>query len=154
MRPGVNLVADNLVYIMPEFIHEFGDPFHHMSLTRTIKRDEDGDFIRGTGPSDLRVWIHELLDDCFFYPAKKWLSKWMGDNKIGRLFREILGFFWGINCGFPLRDVALYTVWCFRRCAPLAVFEKKKEAWIKTYPDVRAKKIIDRYRFLLTLKRL
>ena len=134
MRPGINRVADNIVYIMPDFIHEFGDPFHHMSLTRTIKIDENEDFIRGTGPSDLRFWIHELLDDCFFYPAQKWLSKWMGDNKIKRFFREILGFFWGINCGFPLRDVALYIVWCFRCCPPLAVFEKKNDEWKKTYP--------------------
>lgn len=133
MRPGINQVADNLVYIMPYFIHEFGDPFHHMSLTRTIDLNEDGDFIRGTGPSNFRFWIHELLDDLFFYPAQKWLSKWMGDNKIERFFREILGFFWGINCGFPLRDVALYTVWCFRGCKPLAIFERHSGTWKKTY---------------------
>ena len=135
MRSGINRIGDDLVYVMPGFIHEFGDPFHHMSLTRTIELDEDGGFIRGTGPSTLRFWLHELLDDCVFYPAQRWLSKWMGDNKIERFFREILGFFWGLNCGFPARDVALYTVWCFRGCPPLGAFKKRGERWVKTYPE-------------------
>ena len=135
MRPGVNWVQDDTVFIMPDFIHEFGDPFHHMSLTRTIELDEDGDFIRGTGPSNLRFWIHELLDDIFFYPAQSWLRKWMGDNKIETVAREILGVFWGLNCGFPARDVALYTVWCFRCCPPRAVFKKKGELWVRTSPE-------------------
>ena len=141
MKSGINRVSDDTIFIMPNFIHEFGDPFHHMSMMRTVERvdDEDGwgNYVTGTGPSDLRFWIHELLDDCFFYPAQRWLSKWMGDNKIERFFREILGFFWGINCGFPIRDIALYTVWCFRCCPALAVFKKGNEGWLKI--DLRAR---------------
>ena len=137
MKPGINRVSDDTIFIMPSFIHEFGDSCHHMSLTRTISLDHEGTFIRGTGPSNLRFWIHELLDDCVFYPAQKWLSKWMGDNKISQFFREILGFFWGFNCGFPARDIALYTIWCFRCCPALAVFKKGNEGWLKI--DLRAR---------------
>ena len=142
MRPGINRVADNLVYIMPDFIHEFGYSAHHLSMIRTCDFDEDGSPISGTGPSNGSYAVHEFLDLWIFYPILHWLNKWIGDNKIYELLRLALGFFWGINCGFPLSDVALYIVWCFRGCAPLAVFEKKKEAWTKTYPDARAKEVL------------
>lgn len=106
---------------MPWFEHEYGDRFHHRSMVRTVEFeiDEDGDeadYIPGTGPSDGRFRVHEFLDGWIFYPVRDWMSKWIGDNRVYSILRAILGFFWGFNCGFPARDVALYTVWDLRGC--------------------------------------
>ncbi|KKN63855.1 hypothetical protein LCGC14_0497330 [marine sediment metagenome] len=99
------------------FEHEYGDRFHHMSMMRTAKLDEEyGGYVPGTGPSNRRFWLHELLDDYFFYPVRDWMSKWVGDNGVYDTLRGVLGFFWGFNCGFPARDVARYTVWHLRGC--------------------------------------
>jgi len=38
------------------------------------------------------------------------------------MLRLILGFFWGLNCNFPARDVALYTVWDFHGCPAVKVW--------------------------------
>lgn len=135
MKPGINLVANDTVYVMPHFIHEFGDRFHHMSMVRTCEHDEEGDLIRGTGPSDARFFVHEVLDAWIFYPIQRWMRKWIGDNAVYNTLRLILGIFWGLNCGFPLRDVALYTVWDYRGCAPRAVFKEKEGEWIQSYPN-------------------
>lgn len=134
MRLGINRVAEDLVFVMPDFIHEFGDDAHHMSMVRTCDFDEDGGPIPGTGPSDRRYLIHEFMDDNIFYPIGHLIKEWVGDNKVGTLIREILGFFWGFNCGYPPRDIALYTVWCFRCCPARAVFKRREGKWIKTYP--------------------
>ncbi len=96
------------------FEHEYGDRFHHMSMMRTVELDEDGDFIPFTGPSNWRFVVHEFLDSWVFYPVRDWMSKWIGDNGVYDTLRGVLGFFWGFNCGFPPRDVALYTVWHLR----------------------------------------
>ena len=105
-----------VIWLEPIYVHDIGDRFHHMSMTRTCDFDEYGAPVRGTGPSDARFIVHELLDDIVFYPIGDWLSKWVGDNDIYSFLRTILGFFWGISCGFPLRDVAMYLVWAFRGC--------------------------------------
>lgn len=126
-------LSDNEIWLMPGFRHETGDAGHHMSMMRTVDVDEDGDYIPGTGPSNLRFWLHEFLDDYFFYPTQRWMLNWMGNNKIEHIFRMILGFFWGLNCGFPPRDVALYTVWTMRSCPPIFVYEKIDGEWV---PDL------------------
>lgn len=100
----------------PSFVHEFGDRFHHMSLTRTIEIDEEGDFIPGTGPPEWHFKIHEFLDDVVFYPITHWLTEYIGDNDTYSLLRGILAFFWGFNCGFPAEDIVRYTAWYFRGC--------------------------------------
>lgn len=97
-----------------------------MSMTRTCVKDEDGAPISG-GPSDLRFWLHELLDDCVFYPIQNWLRHWVGDNKVYNILRTILGFAWGFNCGFPARDVVLHTAWYLRGCPA---------RWVKIAPNV------------------
>lgn len=134
MKAGVNKITNKLIYVMPDFIHEFGDSAHHWSMTRTCEYDEEDDLIPGTGPSNLRYWLHELLDDYIFYPLSHWISDVVGDNDLGQLLREILGFFWGFNCGFPARDVVLYTAWTLRGCKARAVFKRREGKWIKTYP--------------------
>ena len=56
IKPGVNKVRDNLVYIGPSFIHEFGDSAHHMSMMRTVdfSLDEYGDEVtKGQKAADL-----------------------------------------------------------------------------------------------------
>lgn len=140
LKPKKYRVNDDLIFIMPGFIYDFGDRAHHMSMMRTVEReiDEDGDeadYIPGTGEiSDLRFHIHEVLDYCVFYPIRDWMSKWIGDNEVYNVARGILGFFWGLNCGFPARDVALYTVWYLRGCKPLFVFKNFDGDWRMTYP--------------------
>jgi len=135
MRAGVNKIRHNLVYVMPEFIHEFGDSAHHMSMMRTVDYDEEEGYIPGTGPPNWRFEVHEVLDYYIFYPISHWISDVVGDNDVGQLLRNLLGFFWGLNCGFPARDVVLYTAWTLRGCKPRAVFRKFADEWIKTYPD-------------------
>lgn len=135
MRPGINRVAKNLIYIQPNFIHEFGWLGHHTSLMRTCEIDEEyGGWIHGTGPSRARFRLHEALDDYFFYPAQSWLRKYFGYGRLFRISRAILGFAWGFNCGFPARDVALYTMWVLRGCAPRAVYHRIAGEWLITYP--------------------
>ncbi len=134
MRSGPNKVADDLIFWMPEFIHQIGDSCHHMSMRRTCEFTEDSDWIPGTGPSRLRWWLHELLDDYIFYPIQEIIGDWVGDNDVGHLLRQLLGFFWGLNCGFPARDVALYTVWVMRGCKPRAVYRRREGKWQRSYP--------------------
>lgn len=161
-------VSNTKIRILPKYVYEFGDPIHHMSMLRTVKIDENDEYIIGTGPSNLRFRIHVILDDLIFYPinnfskhhihdayirGRKTLKQLHGKRrkrmlrlmktswKLHRFLRTILGFFWGINCGFPLRDVALYTVWFHRGCDPFAIYErmivkagcKVGRQWIKTY---------------------
>jgi len=109
-------VKEGTIWLEPIFIHDFGDSAHHMSMVRTCEFDEYGAPIRGTGPSNARYLVHEFLDNWIFYPIQEWMSKWIGDNEIYNFLRDVLGFFWGINCGFPLRDIALYFVWVRRGC--------------------------------------
>lgn len=135
MRAGVNRVGDNLVFVMPDFIHEIGSLGHHWSMMRTADRDEEGEIIPFTGPSNWRWVVHEFLDDWIFYPIKRRLAKGLGDGRIYERLSSLLGFFWGLNCGFPPRDVASYTVWSLRGCKPLAVFRRRGGAWMKTYPE-------------------
>lgn len=109
-------VAGGRVYqTNPGFLHDIGDDVHHVSMTRTCETDEDGQFIPGTGVSHRRYVIHVFLDDFFFYPFKSRIM--MHDAMPGyTLLSAALGFLWGLNCGFPPRDVALWTVWYLRGC--------------------------------------
>ena len=75
MRTGVNRIGDDLIIIKPYFIHEFGDRFHHMSMIRTCEIDECGELVRGTGPSNGQVEVHEFLDYYFFYPIREGLRR-------------------------------------------------------------------------------
>ena len=113
----------NHVYQFPTFIYEYGNAFHHMSMMRTVDVDEEGDFIPGTGPRKFRFQLHEFLDGWVFYPIQAYIKERYGyDSRLGGVLRAILGFFWGLNCGFPLRDVVLYTAWALHGCKPVKVF--------------------------------
>lgn len=135
MKSGINRVGDDLIFIMPRFIHEFGDDVHHWSMARTCEFDEDEGIIPFTGPSHRRYVIHEFLDLWIFYPIQHWMRKWLGENRVFNILRSILGFFWGINCGFPFRDVANYFIWNLRGNPPRAAFKKREGKWIQTYPN-------------------
>ena len=134
MKPGMNRVQDNLIFVMPDFIHEFGDRGHHMSMMRTVDYDEEEGYIPGTGPPNWRFEVHEVLDHYIFYPIAKWISKFVGDNDFGQLLRVLLGFFWGLSCAFPARDALRYTIWTLHGCKALAVYRKVAGKWMKTYP--------------------
>lgn len=110
------------VFQMPDFIHDFGDSAHHLCPT-------------GLNPSHIRFIFHECLDWCF-YRVQRWLRKWVGDNKVYKGLRSILGFYWGVNCGFPLRDVALYSVWDLRGSKPVTVWEKQDGETRRVYPEL------------------
>ena len=131
----IERVYKDEIHVKPSFLHEYGDPVHHWSMVRTCEFDADGSPIRGTGPSNGMYAIHESLDLWVFYPVKYWLSKHFEDSKTYEILRNILGFFWGLNCGFPFRDVTLATLWSFRDCAHKAVFEKKDGKWVNKYPN-------------------
>lgn len=118
---------EQVIWLEPAFIHDFGDRFHHMSMIRTCDFNEEGELVRGTGPSEFRFWLHKFLDDFFFYPIRNWMSEWIGDNDTYSFLRNILGFFWGLNCGFPARDVALHAVWYHRGCHREKITMKKYE---------------------------
>lgn len=131
MRPNIRRITENLIFVMPGFIHEFGDDAHHWSMARTCDFDEWGAPVRGTGPSSRRYLVHEFLDLNVFYPIKHFLKDALLEGRLYDVLSVFLGFFWGLNCGFPPRDVARYTVWSFRGCKPLAVFRKRGETWVK-----------------------
>lgn len=112
------------VYQMPDFIHEFGDYTHHMSMMRTCERTEEGEYIPFTGPSNLAFIRHKCLD-VIFYMIRRFLidydGAWFHD-----LIDIPLSFLWGLNCNFPPRDVALHTVWDLRGCKPIRVWDEKE----------------------------
>jgi len=111
---------NGVVWIEPKFIHSFGDSEHHLSMARK-------------GISDRRYLIHELLDDNIFYPTQRWLMKHISDCnlKLYNMLRIILGFFWGINCGFPVNDVTLYTAWTIRGCGRIMTTRKALTNWVR-----------------------
>ena len=77
--------------IFPTFIHEIKDKDHSAS----------GE-------------LHKTIDR-IFYRLRRWLI--CHDTlPVYKIFNTGLGFIWGINCGFPLRDVALWAVWYLRGC--------------------------------------
>jgi len=112
-----------LVFEMPWFLHEFGDDAHHASMMRTAKMGKYG-YIPGTGPPKWRYLIHVFLDDYLFYPLRNLLQRRYGDGKTYNFLRTVLGFFWGLNCAFPPRDVVLYTIWDFRGCRAVKVWDR------------------------------
>ena len=106
------------IWIEPAFIHDFGDAFHHTSVKEA---------------PEWRYIIHEFLDDYLFYPAQKFLRDHVEDYtyNLYNFLRIILGFFWGLNCGFPLRNVVLYTAWCFHGCHRIMLNKKVFKNWLE-----------------------
>jgi len=135
-KPSLERVGRE-IYVMPGFIHDFGYEGHHGSLMRTCPRDEDGDYdlkAWRVRPRNWRMDLHEFLDEVFFYPFRRWLNKRDG-LLIHSLDDWLLTPLWGINCGFPLKDVLLYSIWNLHGCKPIQVFEKTKAGWYRqTYP--------------------
>jgi len=125
----IEKVKDDLVFIMPGFIHDFGDPWHHQSMMRTAELGEYG-YVPGTGAPEWKFIMHEVLDDYVFYPVKNYLNKRFGDGELYQFLRTILGFFWGFNCSFPAKDVVLYTAWDFHGCPAIQVLKKRDGKWV------------------------
>lgn len=105
-------------YQMPDFIHDFGNEFHH-NCPRINPH---------TQPS-VRNWIeaelHEIIEAWLLYPLSKFLID--NDGRSIGLLRSPLSFLWGIVCGFPLRDVILYTIWEIQGCKPIRVWDEKRK---------------------------
>jgi len=124
-------VKDNLIFVLPGFKHDHGDPYHHRSMMRTVLVDKEGEYVPWTGPPHWKFEIHEILDAYIFYPINKYLMKRFGDGKTYHFLRNILGFFWGFNCNFPPKDVVLYTAWSFHGCPALQVLKKIDGKWVE-----------------------
>lgn len=102
MRPGLNKISDGLYFQMPDFIHKFGPGQH-------------------SRPGALHAAIDRPL-----YAYYKILN-FIGDAcPVADLLKvlQIIGF--GLNCGFPAKDVALYVVWYLRGCKPVKVWKKSE----------------------------
>jgi hypothetical protein len=118
---------------MPGFLHDFGDEFHHSSLMRTCPRDEDADYDFKNWRNPPRKWrfeFHELIEGWLLYPLRKFIT--IDDGRNIKILDIPLSFIWGLVCGFPLKDVILYTVWFARGCKAIQVWkqtEKGYEIW-------------------------
>lgn len=77
--------------IFPNFIHEIKDKDH-------------------SRPGEL----HKTIDK-IFYRFRRWLICHDALPIYG-VFNAGLGFLWGLNCGYPLRDIALWIVWYLKGC--------------------------------------
>ena len=110
---------NGVIWLEPKFIQPFGDSEHHLSMARR-------------GISDRRYLIHGLLDDYIFYPTQQWLRNHIGEYniKLYNILRIVLGFFWGINCGFPVRDITLYTAWSCHGCIRVMTSRKALSNWL------------------------
>ena len=76
---------------LPDFIHDFGDPTPHHPRTSL----------------GLHLGVERAL-----YHAKRFLDCEIGDAVPGYEFwNGILTILFGLNCSFPLKDVALYSAW-------------------------------------------
>ena len=77
--------------IFPKFIHEIKDKTHSRS-----------------------GGLHKAIDK-FFYKLRWWLIC-HDALPLYRILNTGLGFLWGLNCGFPSNDIALWVVWYLRGC--------------------------------------
>jgi len=82
------------VHDYSESINDFCDPCFH-----TFK----GNFSIHWAVERPVIWIRRRLLDIDACPVYSILQAFMG-------------IFLGLNCGFPAKDVALYTVWYLRGC--------------------------------------
>lgn len=124
METRLERVHENLVFQMPGFIHDFGYPGHHHCPMVNPRQEH-------TIINHVKWRIHEDIEDLLLYPLRQWLKNhrerqiyWMD---------YLLSFLWGFICGFPPRDVALYTLWRIRGSKPVAVWSKKN-GWTRIYP--------------------
>lgn len=105
--------TDKTVAVCPDFVHEFGNDNESLSPTDHTYR---GSFLRHIAFEKPLLKLKHLLDNigdaC---PTYKWLNAFIG---------IVLGF----NCGFPRRDIALYTLWCLDLYKPILYENKLPEA--------------------------
>lgn len=117
-----------LVFQMPDFIHEFGHNGHHGALMRTADRDEDGGYVEWTGLcSNAAFEIHEIIEEYLLYPARNWLR----DRDACSIYKLdiLLSFLWGFVCRFPAKDVVLYTIWEIRGCPAIKAWKKTENGY-------------------------
>ena len=130
MRSGLELqhrirldkVAENLIFVRPGFIHDFGYLEHH-----------DCPAINPYTRPSIRAWIkaelHEILENYLFYPLRGLIQR--NDGRSIKLLDTPLGFLWGLVCWFPFQDVVNYTVWCIHGCPAVQVLKKVEDKWIE-----------------------
>lgn len=111
----------NEIIQMPDFIHEFGhypdsdNPLLHEGVK--YKNHVPTNFVR-----------HRAVEKVL-YKLRIWLTNL--DAMVGyKIFDMFLDILFGLNCKFPLKDIALYAVWQLGECKPIAVreFETSEEA--------------------------
>lgn len=99
----------NQVFVMPDFLREFG----HNDTLNPLLHEFEGSFHR------------HLIIERFLLKIRDWLES--NDAMPGyTIAQAVLSIFFGFNCSFSSKDIALYIVWYLRRCKPLAVLKKPK----------------------------
>lgn len=113
-----NLVRINgEILQMPDFWHDFPDSNNSVFAEgHTFK----GNWRRHRAIEKPMIFLRQLIMD------------WIGDafpwyDLIDTPVAIILGF----NCNFPAKEVALYIIWRFKGCCPIAVFNAKTGKRIK-----------------------
>lgn len=97
------------IFEIPDFVHDFGDPTPH-----TFK-----------GSLGRHITIEKLL-----YKIRRWLT--YNDAIPGCGVAELLlDLLFGLNCGFPLKDIGLYLVWTLRAGFYKEVSALYVESWKK-----------------------
>lgn len=92
----------------PDFVHDFG----HDNCAKTLAHHTF------KGRWRRHIAVERVL--CFF--RHNVLLEWIGDAfPLHELFDALVGMGFGLNCNFPLRHIALYTVWRLRGMKPMRV---------------------------------
>lgn len=96
----------NTVFVMPDFLHEFGindsvNPLHH---------EYEGSFLRHLAVEQVLVKIRDWLIDHDALPGYA-------------IIQAFLSIFFGLNCNFSPRNIGMYFVWYLRGCKPCSVMK-------------------------------
>ena len=109
------ITVENLVFQMPDFIHDFGWREHHNVPAANTEMEH-------TVRNWVQIELHEHIEHYLLYPARSWLT-----GQDGRAIYKLdiaLSFLWGFICGFPPKDIVSYTIWKIRGCGAVKVWKK------------------------------
>lgn len=95
----------------PPFVHCFG---HDNNCKNTLCHEYRGSFNRHRTVERILVFLRERI-----------LLGIIGDAfPLYELLHSFIGIFFGFNCSFPKKDIALYTIWYLKGCKPQSVKEE------------------------------
>jgi len=115
-------VDEKTVLQMPDFIHDFGhypdseNPLLHEGII--YRNHVPVNFVRHRTVEKMLYKLRSWLLELDAMPSCSW--------PLYTFFHAILTLSFGLNCKFPLKDVALYIFWEVRGCKPVAVFKRSR----------------------------